>query len=67
MEGIMARVNTYLNFARNTEEAFNFYKSVFGGKFVGGISRMAGVPPKTGQPPLKKKIKTLSCMLLCLF
>ncbi len=29
----MAKVNTYLNFAGNTEEAFNFYKSVFGGEF----------------------------------
>ena len=30
----MARVSTYLNFPRNTEEAFNFYKSVFGGEFA---------------------------------
>ncbi len=30
----MARTSTYLNFARNTEEAFNFYKSVFGTEFV---------------------------------
>lgn len=29
----MAAVNTYLNFNGNTEEAFNFYKSVFGGEF----------------------------------
>lgn len=29
----MASVSTYLNFPRNTEEAFNFYKSVFGGEF----------------------------------
>ena len=29
----MTKLNTYLNFAGNTEEAFNFYKSVFGGKF----------------------------------
>ncbi len=29
----MARVSTYLNFPRNTEEVFNFYKSVFGGEF----------------------------------
>lgn len=28
------RVNPYLNFPGNTEEAFNFYKSVFGGDFV---------------------------------
>jgi PhnB protein len=30
----MVKVNTYLNFAGNTEEAFNFYKSVFGGDFT---------------------------------
>lgn len=29
----MKAVNTYLNFNGNTEEAFNFYKSVFGGEF----------------------------------
>ena len=29
----MATINTYLNFNGNTEEAFNFYKSVFGGEF----------------------------------
>lgn len=27
------KVNTYLNFDGNAEEAFNFYKSVFGGEF----------------------------------
>ena len=30
----MAKVSTYLNFPRQTEEAFNFYKSVFGGEFA---------------------------------
>jgi PhnB protein len=30
----MATVNPYLNFNGNTEEAFNFYKSVFGGDFT---------------------------------
>ena len=29
----MAKLNPYLNFPGNTEEAFNFYKSVFGGEF----------------------------------
>ena len=29
----MKQVNPYLNFNGNTEEAFNFYKSVFGGEF----------------------------------
>ncbi len=27
------KLNIYLNFAGNSEEAFNFYKSVFGGEF----------------------------------
>lgn len=30
----MATINPYLNFAGNTEEAFNFYKSVFGTEFM---------------------------------
>ena len=30
----MLTVNAYLNFNGNTEEAFNFYKSVFGGEFT---------------------------------
>ena len=31
----MKAINPYLNFPGNTEEAFNFYKSVFGGELVG--------------------------------
>ncbi len=30
----MAIINPYINFNGNTEEAFNFYKSVFGGEFA---------------------------------
>lgn len=30
----MAAFNTYLNFPGNTEEAFNFYRSVLGGEFA---------------------------------
>jgi PhnB protein len=30
----MTKLHTYLNFAGNTEEAFNFYRSVFGGEFT---------------------------------
>jgi len=30
----MARFNPYLHFTGNTEEAFNFYKSVLGGEFT---------------------------------
>jgi PhnB protein len=43
----MARVTTYLNFTRNTEEAFRFYKSVFGGEFGGqGFMRFRNIPPE---------------------
>lgn len=35
----MKSVNPYLNFQGNTEEAFNFYKKVFGSEFHGGIFR----------------------------
>lgn len=38
----MARINPYLTFLGNCEQAFNFYKSVFGGEFsyVGRFSEM---------------------------
>ena len=39
----MATTNTYLNFNGNCEEAFNFYKSVFGGEF-NYISRFGEMP-----------------------
>ena len=56
----MARVSTYLNFARNTEEAFNFYKSVFGGEFNSGrIARFSDVPAQEGMPPLAEEDKNL--------
>lgn len=29
----MMKLNTYLNFSGNAEEAFTFYKSIFGGEF----------------------------------
>src|SRR5690606_10125170 len=56
----MASASTYLNFARETEEAFNFYKSVFGGDFTPpGIMRMGDVPPQEGMPPLPEADKNL--------
>src|SRR3989344_4835832 len=55
----MSKVSTYLNFPRQTEEAFNFYKSVFGGEFIGGINRMGEVPPQEGQPPIADADKNL--------
>ncbi len=40
----MTTVNTYLTFNGNCEEAFNFYKSIFGGEFpyVGRYKDMPG-------------------------
>ncbi|MFC4873474.1 VOC family protein [Negadavirga shengliensis] len=55
----MARVSTYLNFPRNTEEAFNFYKSVFGTQFFGEIMRMGDVPPMEGVPACADSDKNL--------
>jgi PhnB protein len=40
-------LNPYLNFPGNCEQAFNFYKSVFGGEF-GHISRFKDMPPQEG-------------------
>lgn len=48
----MARVTTYLNFVRNTEEAFLFYKSVFKTEFAAPIMRFGDGPPCPGQPPM---------------
>lgn len=39
----MAIMNVYLNFAGNTEEAFDFYKSVFGGVFA-SVVRFKDMP-----------------------
>ena len=50
----MPRVSTYLNFMGNTEEAFNFYKSVFGTDFLAPISRMGDMPHSPGQPELSE-------------
>lgn len=55
----MASVSTYLNFASNTEEAFTFYKSVFGTEFQGQVMRMGDVPPQDGMPPLAERDKNL--------
>ena len=55
----MATVSTYLNFARNTEEVFNFYKSVFGTEFSGQIFRFSEIPPEAGAPLIPEEDKNL--------
>ena len=56
----MPSINPYLNFAGNTEEAFNFYKSVFGGEFF-MVQRYSNTPDSDKLPPgLKDKIMHIS-------
>ena len=55
----MARTSTYLNFPRQTEEVFNFYRSVFGGDFVGGINRFSDIPAEDGAPTIAEEDKNL--------
>ncbi|HMU57519.1 MAG TPA: VOC family protein [Chitinophagaceae bacterium] len=56
----MARVSTYLNFSNRTEEAFNFYKSVFGTEFCGpGVLRFSEIPSQEGMPPMSEDLKNL--------
>lgn len=56
----MSSVSTDLNFSGNTEEAFLFYQSIFGGEFVrGGIRRFGDIPTQEGMPPLNEKDKNL--------
>ena len=47
----MASLNVYLNFPGNCEEAFLFYKTVFGGEFP-YIGRYRDIPQQEGMPPL---------------
>ncbi len=55
----MAIVGTYLNFPRNTEGAFNFYKTVFQKEFSAPIMRFGDNPPQEGQPPIAEEDKNL--------
>jgi PhnB protein len=55
----MATVSIYLNFNRTTEEAFNFYKQVFGTEYIGEIARMGDAPAPEGAPALSEEDKNL--------
>ena len=57
----MATVNPYLNFAGNTEEAFNFYKSVFGGEFL-ALQRFKDTP-EAGRMPAGDQEKIMHVAL----
>ena len=53
----MAKINPYLNFQGNTEEAFNFYKSVIGGDFS-SIVRFKEMPVDGNSMPGANKMTT---------
>src|SRR5215510_7846650 len=57
----MPTINPYLNFPGTTEEAFNFYKSVFGGEFA-AFQRFSDTPEGDKVPPavVNKKLKDCS-------
>ena len=52
----MVTINPYLNFNGNTEEAFTFYKSVFGGEFI-AFQRFNDVPNLPGEVVLSESDK----------
>ena len=51
----MAKMNPYLNFDGKAEEAFTFYKSVFGTEFEGPIHRIGDTPGLEGITEEEKK------------
>lgn len=53
----MARVSAYLNFSGNTEEAFTFYKQIFGTEFVDGFNRFGDMPPGPDGKTVPDEIK----------
>ncbi|MBR7800521.1 VOC family protein [Undibacterium fentianense] len=55
----MAKVSTYLNFPGTTEQAFLFYREVFGGDFLGPIMRFTDIPPQPGQALLSEQDRNL--------
>lgn len=46
----MASANPYLNFAGNCADAFDFYRSVFGGEFS-NVSKFSDMPADDGEAP----------------
>jgi PhnB protein len=58
----MARINPHINFNGNAEEAFNFYKSVFGGEFS-NITRFKDIANEYFQVSEKEANKIMNIAL----
>ena len=54
----MTKLNPYLNFAGNTEEAFRFYKSIFGGEFT-SVVRFKDMPVAGVEIPKRDESKIM--------
>ncbi len=52
----MAKVNAYLTFDGNCGEAFDFYRSVFGGDFP-MVGKFGDMPPQEGMPEMSDDVK----------
>lgn len=57
----MSKVAIYLNFQGNTEEAFNYYKSVFGTEFSAPIMRIRDLPADPNAPKFSES--DLNCVM----
>lgn len=53
----MSKVAIYLNFQGNTEEAFMYYKTVFGTEFSAPIMRIGNLPPDPNGPQFSEADK----------
>jgi len=53
----MAKTSIYLNYMGQTEEAFNYYKTVFNTEFASPIMRFGDMPAQPGMPQLPEKEK----------
>lgn len=58
----MALINPHINFNGNAEEAFNFYKSVFGGEFA-QVVRFKDLPNSDFVPPVNEAEKVMHIAL----
>lgn len=57
----MSKVAIYLNFMGKTEEAFNYYKSVFGTEFSAPMMRIKDLPETPGAPAFPEN--ELNCIM----
>lgn len=55
----MAKVSTHINFVNQTEEAFDYYRGVFGTDYAGPIARYGDIPAGEETPPMDEATKQL--------